>query len=76
MFSKKCLNCGGPILRVIHTGLPGRLCEDEECSTLWGPARWISLIIDNGIYFTYEGSYFRGLLEWLRTPAEAGDEEF
>lgn len=63
---KTCPMCGGPFERVLYMGLPGKLCQDEVCRCLVGPACWTSAIYFNGLFTLYEkGHYWRALWNWL-----------
>lgn len=60
-----CPYCRSRMLKVIYAGLPGRLCPNETCSCLVGPASWIAELWFNGRMMEYEGSYFRALWHYL-----------
>jgi len=64
--------------KVIAAGLPLKLCN--ECGTLWGePFAWLYTFIVAPIegffngefaFFSYQGSYLRGLWLWLTAKDE------
>lgn len=60
-------------MRVLYMGLPGRLCEDDGCCTLHGPALWAASVFFNGFFVLVpEGKgYLAALWWWLR----GGDED-
>ena len=65
----QCPLCSSGTYKVIYAGFPGRMCTNEECCCLTGPAAIVSGIIGwNGMLFAYEGSYFVALWHWLRGP--------
>lgn len=66
----KCNLCKGSMKKVIYAGLPGRLCENEDCNLLTGPALWIAEVYFNGMFFQYEGNYFSALWHWLTDKEE------
>jgi len=66
----KCKFCGGIMEKVIYAGLPGRLCENEDCNALSGPAVWIAELYFNGMFFHYVGNYFVALWYWLTNNEE------
>lgn len=78
MMSKElCPKCGRLSEKVIYAGIPARLCTDETCSCLWG--FWSFLITwlpFNGIFFVYEGSYLKGLWQWLFRKDDRDDDGF
>lgn len=68
-----CPHCGGDTMKVIYFGLPGRLCERWECSTLTGLASHAPAVSDGDAfqYLAYEGSYWSALLHWLLGRGDA-----
>lgn len=71
MADRPCETCGGETIKVIYFGLPGRLCLDEQCSTLTGLATFAPPVATetwDGTMFAfmpYEGSYWRALWRWV-----------
>lgn len=66
----KCPRCGkvDEAQRVIYYGLPFYFCSDESCNTLWGCRLWdwiASVLPFNGVFMTYEGSYWAALWFWM-----------
>lgn len=79
--NKRCPTCGKVYRKFIYMGLSLRMCEDSACSTAEGPALWLMEHIppftqqerENGwALFEYEGSYWRGLWEWLTYKDDEG----
>jgi hypothetical protein len=71
-----CPICAGPVRKVIYYGLPLRLCEDEECSCLFGFWFWlVEHLPFNGWMMVYEGAYGPALWHWLTVPNDDDDEE-
>ncbi len=62
----RCPECKAASLKVIYMGLPMRICCDNSCGNLWGFWAWVCSIYFTGWFFVYEGSYLRGLLDWLK----------
>ena len=65
-----CPRCHNEASKIIYAGFPAKLCFSDECHLLWG--FWsitISLLPFNGIFYIYEGNYFKGLLGWWREMA-------
>jgi len=75
---KNCPICDSESVRVIYYGLPHWLCNDEQCSCLFG--LWINVtryLPFNGVYLQYDCGYFEALWAWLTTSiddAEGGEE--
>ena len=66
MTEKVCPLCHSGAIKVIYYGLPFNLCENEECSCLWG--FWYFLVgylPFNGYMFGYSGSYWSAFWCWL-----------
>ena len=67
-----CPLCGKEGLKAIYMGLPVNLCEDEQCSAVWGFCSWLLQYVPfNGWFFTYEGPYLFGFWAWLRNNDNA-----
>lgn len=76
-----CEYCGSETTKVIYFGLPGRLCENAECSLLTGLAawvpRWLSVACagpDGFAFMAYEGGYWPALWYWL--TGGGGDDRY
>ena len=70
-----CPLCGSQALKIIYLGLPMKLCEEPECSCIWGFWAWVPVKVqvnDGGwSFYAYTGSYISGLWRWLtRFPKE------
>lgn len=61
----KCPACDHKAVKVIYAGFPMKLCEDQNCSTLWGFWSFIPGLYFNGMFIEYEGSYLGGLWYFL-----------
>lgn len=76
MKNKVCPMCGSYAHRVIYLGLPMWICDDDECSTLWGffsiVAVWFPIANPYGYFafLSYKCSYPRALWHWLFQPGE------
>lgn len=65
-YSQNCPLCASKSIKIIHGGLPMRLCSDEECSCLYGFWSWWTCVIPfTGYLMVYEGGYFKALWHWL-----------
>ena len=61
-----CPLCKGPATHVIYAGIPGGICDDDECACLWGLALYAARVWYTGWFITYDGTW-RGLLyAWRR----------
>ena len=66
---KKCPICNNETLKVIYYGLPGLICENENCNCAFGFSFWLDNILRlpyNGCMMVYRGNYFIALWEWLK----------
>jgi hypothetical protein len=67
MLRVSCPACQTQAARVVYYGLPHFLCQDEECSTLFG--FWSNVtehLPFNGMFYAYEeGHYFTALWHFL-----------
>jgi hypothetical protein len=61
-----CPLCGSAYTKALYAGIPVKLCLNNECSLMWG---FFSIIVTwlpfNGMFFVYEGNYFKALWCWL-----------
>ena len=79
MSERACPLCGGPTMKVIYVGLPGRLCEDERCCCLDGLAAYAPPVATETwsgpmfAFMAYEGSYWLALFRWLFNPPRDED---
>jgi hypothetical protein len=70
-----CELCGARRLFVIYAGLPGRLCENEDCNALEGLATYPAQLYFTGFFLQYDGTW-RGLFTaWWRFLFGDLDEE-
>ena len=69
-----CSRCESPMKKAIYTGLPLRICGNEECCFASGIGAWLIGRIplsknerENGGWclMHYEGSYLAALYRWL-----------
>lgn len=67
-----CKLCGSPLLKVIYMGLPGKLCENDDCCALHGLAAYAPPVATDTYegpmfaFMVYEGSYLSALYHWLK----------
>ena len=65
---RACPRCNEEMEPVLYLGLPGRICADESCSVLCGPALIAASIWFNGAFIAYHGgplSYLRAMRSFL-----------
>lgn len=62
----KCPSCQSDAEKVIYAGFPMKICSNESCNTLWGFWSFIPGFWFNGVFFEYEESYIKGLIEWFK----------
>lgn len=75
---KKCPLCNKDPVKVIYYGLPHYLCQDDECSCLYGFFDFITNRLPyNGWLYKYECSYWIALFMWLFDVEddEGGDDD-
>lgn len=67
MYKKACPLCGkNDTIKAIYFGLPVRLCNDKNCSCMFGLFSEITQYLPfNGWMMSYTGSYFIALCHWL-----------
>ena len=61
----KCKRCSGETCRIIYMGLPGRMCVNDECASVWGMASWAMSIWFNGYVAIYEGAFLPNWWHWM-----------
>ena len=64
----QCPQCKNEeILKVIYYGLPAKLCANEKCNCLivGFSLAFLYWLPFNGVFMTYEGSYWPALWVWL-----------
>jgi len=67
MSENSCPICGKGHIKVIYFGLPVKLCEDEECSCMFGFWSHIAQYLPyNGWLMQYDGNYWIALYHWLK----------
>ena len=67
----RCVLCDSHrVAKIIMLGFPLKACYD--CSCIWG--LWgfevVLFKLSGGVMMVYEGSYWRGLWEYLKGPGE------
>jgi len=61
-----CPLCGCKGTKVIHGGMPMKLCNNDDCNCVWGFwSWWLSVVPFTGWLFLYRGSYLKALYHWL-----------
>lgn len=70
-----CPRCQREGLKVIYLGFPMKFCDNpmeggDECACLWGFWSFVPTLWFNGMFMTYEGSYWKALWHWLRGGEE------
>jgi hypothetical protein len=75
-----CPTCEQPAAKVIAAGMPMKLCQNENCNTVFGEP-FCSIYIycvapiegmfnDEFAFLIYEGSYLKALWDWFMTEDE------
>lgn len=68
---KKCPACGHESVKVLYAGIPFKLCNNEQCNTIFGLGSYlITLLPFNGMLVEYEGNYFEALWFFLTYEEE------
>lgn len=63
---KTCPLCKSGPIKVIYYGLPVLLCENENCSCMFGFWSYVTDMFPfTGVMMGYEGSYWPALWHWL-----------
>lgn len=64
--SGSCPVCGSEYDKIIHGGLPMKLCKNENCSCIWGFwSWWLNIVPFTGWLIKYESSYWSALWFYL-----------